>query len=269
MIIIAVDDERLALESLLSAIREALPEETPSAFRRASHALEYAAENGCDVAFLDIRIRGTSGLALAEKLKAINPNINIIFVTGYSEYALEAIQLYASDYLLKPVDACQIRRAMEHLRCPIPHRTEKKIRLQCFGYFEVYADGVPLHFKRTKSKEILAYLTDRMGASCTMGQLMTILWEDGLDTASRRSNLRNSISDLRQTLAEVGAENIISKNHNSICLNCSAVECDYYDYLQHKEDAVNQYHGEYMLQYTWAEITTGSLLSIENTNEKI
>ncbi len=259
MRIVAVDDEKLALEALVSAIIEAMPGETPAAFRKGSEALAYVQEYGCDAAFLDIRMRGITGLALAKQIKDIAPDANIIFATGYSEYSLEAFRLYASDYLLKPVTAEQIRTAMQNLRHPVIAENNHRIRLQCFGNFEVFSDNVPVRFPRAKSKEILAYLTDRMGSACTMGQLMSVLWEDGQDTISRRSNLRNSISDLKQTLSALGADNVIIKNRNSICLNCDAVDCDYFDFIKHKPYAVNRYRGEYMLQYSWAEMTAGLL----------
>lgn len=259
MKIIAVDDEELYLESLLSAIRKACPTENPVGFRKGAEALAYISENGCDAVFLEIRMRGETGLVLAKKIKEIVPDVNIIFATGYSEYAVEAFRLYASDYLLKPIDAEQVRRAMNNLRNPVKITERKCIRLQCFGNFEAFADNIPIRFLRAKSKEILAYITDRMGAACTMGQLMSVLWEDGQDTVSRRSNLRNSISDLKQTLAAFGAEDIIIKKRNSISLNCDAVECDYFDFIKHKPYAVNLYRGEYMLQYSWAEMTTGRL----------
>ncbi len=257
MKILAVDDEKLALESLVAAISEAL-QVMPAAFRKPKDALVYIQEHGCDIAFLDIHMRSVTGLTLAKQIKDLAPHANIIFVTGYATYSLDAFRLHASDYLLKPVTAAQIQDAMQHLRYPVKAQ-KHRIRLQCFGHFEVFADGTPVRFTRSKSKEILAYLTDRQGASCTMGQLMTVLWEEGPDTISRKSHLRNAISDLKQTLAAVGGEDIILKSRNSISLNCAAVECDYFDFLDAVPYAVNRYRGEYMLQYSWAEMTTASI----------
>ena len=259
MKIIVVDDDESALDSLLLSLRGTCPSESPVVFRKSAEALTYISENGCDVVFLEIRLKEETGLVLAKKIKEIVPHVNIIFTTAYPEYAIEAFRLYASDYLLKPIDAEQVRRSMDNLRNPVEIVERKHIRLQCFGNFEVFADNIPICFLRAKSKEMLAYITDRMGAACTMGRLMSVLWEDGQDTVSRRSNLRNSISDLKQTLAAFGAEDIIIKKRNSISLNCDAVECDYFDFIKHKPYAVNLYRGEYMLQYSWAEMTTGKL----------
>ena len=101
MTIIAVDDEEIALENLESAIHEAKPSAEVAAFDKSSAALAYASENKCEAAFLDINMGGISGIALAKKLKLANPEINIIFTTGYSEYALEAVRMHASGHILK------------------------------------------------------------------------------------------------------------------------------------------------------------------------
>ena len=68
---------------------------------------------------LDIEMPGMSGLALAKSLSARFPLINIIFVTGYAEYAYESYQLYASAFLAKPVSRKALRSALLHLRHPI------------------------------------------------------------------------------------------------------------------------------------------------------
>lgn len=259
MNIIAVDDERLALDTLVDSIKKCVSGAGISGFQRPEEAYAYVRENPCEIAFLDIKMRGMTGLELARRLKDIRGDINIIFVTGYSEYSLDAFRLYASDYLLKPATPDAVRQALEHLRNPVKPEQNKRIRLQCFGNFEVYIDNKPLVFGRAKAKEILAYLVDRMGASATMGELMAVIWEDGADTHSRQSNLRNLIADLKNVLSDAGASNIILKSRNSIAVDCEAVDCDYYDFLRHIPYAVNAYHGQYMAQYSWAEITTASL----------
>ncbi|MGN0814916.1 MAG: response regulator [Candidatus Coproplasma sp.] len=259
MNVIAVDDEKLALDTITDSIGKVAPEANVHGFRNAREAVGFVRNNYCEIAFMDVRMRGGSGLELARQLKDIQPDINIVFVTGYSEYALDAFRLYASDYLLKPATPQAVASALAHLRTPIKPVPEKKIRFQCFGAFGVFFGDKTLIFKRAKAKELLAYLVDRMGASVTMGELMSVLWEDGQDTPSRRSNLRNLISDARCTLAEADSANIIVKGRNTIALDCNAFDCDYYDFLRHIPYAVNSYRGEYMTQYSWAEITTASL----------
>ena len=69
MHIIAVDDERLALEVLQDAIEKAVPEARVRGFRDPAEAEAYVRSNGCDVAFLDIKIRGVTGLELANGIR--------------------------------------------------------------------------------------------------------------------------------------------------------------------------------------------------------
>ena len=85
-----------------------------------------------------------NGLELAKRLKDQHGETNIVFVTGYSEYAIDAFDLHASGYLLKPATVEKVQDAMENLR--IPPETigrGKRVRIQCFGNFEIFVDGVP------------------------------------------------------------------------------------------------------------------------------
>ena len=154
MKIIAVDDEKLALDTLVDSIEKAVPDASITGFRKPDDALQFIRENDCEIAFLDIKMRGMTGLELARQLKDIQGDINIIFVTGYSEYSLDAFRLYASDYLLKPATPDAVRQALGHLRTPVRPAQTQKIRFQCFGNFEAFVDNKPLVFKRAKTKEL-------------------------------------------------------------------------------------------------------------------
>ncbi|MGN0691382.1 MAG: two-component system response regulator, partial [Oscillospiraceae bacterium] len=154
-----------------------------------------------------------------------------------------------------------IIRAMEHLRNPIKPEADNKLRIQCFGNFEVFSGDSPVHFKRSKTKELMAYLVDRKGSTCSKNELAAVLWEDEADSDSMQSNLRNLISDLKKTLASVNAESVLVKERNALAINPDMVVCDYYDFIHQIPYAVNSYHGEYMAQFSWAELT---LAYIEN-----
>ena len=138
MNILAVDDERNALEGLETVLRRALPEAEVYPFRTGADALVFAENTPCAVAFLDIELRDMNGLELAKRLKDQHGETNIVFVTGYSEYAIDAFDLHAeAGYLLKPATVEKVQDAMENLRIPpetIGHG--KRVRIQCFGNFE-------------------------------------------------------------------------------------------------------------------------------------
>jgi len=254
MIIIAVDDEKIALESLTDSIKEADPEALVYRFANPTIALEYVRENPCDVAFLDIQMFSMDGIELGRQLKLLRPSINIIFTTGYSEYMYDAFQMHASGYILKPVTPEKVRRELEALRHPVA-AAKSRVRLRCFGNFEVFVYGKPLNFKYEKTREILAYLTDRAGAMCTTREIMTALFGDG-DHSSYMRNLRKNLLD---TLKEVGCEDILNNEWGKMGIVTDKVECDYYQWKQGKAEGINAYHGEYMTQYSWAETTNANL----------
>ena len=92
MRILCVDDEKLALQMLEQAIKNAKPDAEVLAFKYQDELIAEAEENGCDIAFLDIHMRGMNGVEVAKQLKRINPKMNIIFVTGFNEWIAQRYQ---------------------------------------------------------------------------------------------------------------------------------------------------------------------------------
>ena len=259
MIAIAVDDEVLMLGALASAI-QASPDITEVVkFSGCEEALGFVKENAVDIAFLDINMRGMGGLALAEKILAVCPDCKIVFCTGYEEYAIPAFKLHASGYLLKPVSAKDVQGEIDNIK-GIRLR-EKPLRVQCFGNFEVYAKGEKLTFKRSKTKELFAFLVDRNGAGVTVAEIEVALWEN--DGEQKNHNyIHQLFRDLRQTLEAVGMEEVFERNHYLYSINPRKIDCDYYSYLKTGKP---EFYGEYMHQYSWAEGTCGLLWEKKNT----
>ena len=254
MKILAVDDEALALEMLTEAIEEAVPDAELKAFQKPSQLLAEAQQNGCDVAFLDIHMRGITGVKLAKKLKEVNPKMNIIFVTGFDEYTGDAMRLRASGYIMKPVTAEKIAEEMEELRFPIIPKSDALLRVQCFGNFDVFTpDGKPLHFERSKSKEVFAYLVHRQGSSCTIKEIAATLFEDMPYDKKQQAYIQKIMSAMMKSLKNAGAEKVINKSYNSLSVNPSMLDCDYYRFKELDGGAVNAYQNEYMAQYYWAD----------------
>ncbi|MCR5031974.1 MAG: response regulator [Lachnospiraceae bacterium] len=113
--IIAVDDERLALEGLLSAIHKAEPDANVLGFRNPEEALEYAKNNQPDVAFLDMELRTTNGIEVGRKLRKMHAKIGIIFQTGFREYVDDAAKIHANGYILKPITAEKVHNELVKL----------------------------------------------------------------------------------------------------------------------------------------------------------
>lgn len=251
MRVLLADDELPALRELTDAVSAVLQNAEICSFSKAQEAMEFAEKNVVDMAFLDINMRFMDGIMMAKRLTEINSVCNIIFCTGYGEYALDAMKIYCSDYLLKPISEDKIKKALLHLRHPLPsraHRTE----IKCFGNFDILVDGEQVAFKYKKAREMLAYLVDLNGAEATSRQIMSAIIEN--DSTSYFSNIR---LDLINTLNKLGVGDIIFIKYGRMRIIKDKVDCDYYDYLDGK--AVT-FRGEYMSQYSFAEQTLAFLL---------
>lgn len=151
---------------------------------------------------------------------------------------------------LEAMKACQIDVCKEE---------EKKLTIQAFGNFQVFVDGKAVHFSRSKSKELLAFLVDRHGAGMSTAEIAAILYEGKEYNRSVKNQVQTVISELNKALEAVGIRDCLIRSRNSLAVNIARLECDYYDFLEGKEGC-RPFEGEYMTDYSWAEYTTGYLM---------
>lgn len=249
MKVLIVEDEVILLKQLNSLIREALPEAKLLPFDNPGDALAALAKEELDIAFLDIAVGEMNGVDLARRIKARCPQCDIVFCTGYSDYAVQAFDLGASDYLMKPVTKEKLAHALSRLRHTMIRKIpEQGLFIRCFGDFEVFYQGKPVVSFTKRSKELLAYLVDKAGAVCASADISSSLFPNSSD-----SYLRVVKRDLIKTLSEMGEEDILIAGWGKLGINREKVRCDYYEYLDGTPGAVNQYHGVYMRQYPWAQ----------------
>ncbi len=253
MIAIAVDDEPLMLGALTKAIQASADIASVASFSSCEEALDFIKSNPADIAFLDIHMRGMGGLSLAEKIIGFCPECKIVFCTGYEEYAIPAFKIHAAGYLLKPISAADVQAEIDNIK-GIKQR-EKPLTVKCFGNFEVYINGEKLVFKRSKTKELFAFLVDRNGAGVTVAEIGVALWEK--DEAQKNQNyIHQLFRDLRHSLEAVGMNDIFQRNNYFYSIVPEKIDCDYYTYLKTGKP---EFRGEYMTQYSWAEQTCGLL----------
>ena len=259
MVTITVDDYSIQTESVVNLLKVIEPTGVHLSAASGSEALGQLTRIGADVVFLDIEMPGMNGLEAAERIRDISPKTNIVFITGHSEYALQAFGVYASGYLLKPIDEKQLREALANLRYLKDKPHDKRIKVRCFGQFEAWFDGEPIRVTRTRTKALLAYLIDRQGAMCGTDQLICAVWPEGTVSATYSSRLRTLIFDLQTTLTMLGMGDAVFRGRGTVGINTAMVDCDYYNFLRGDTDAVRLYNGEYMTQYEFAEETRYNL----------
>ena len=143
--------------------------------------------------------------------------------------------------------------ALAHLRYPVPQKSFR-VELRCFGNFDVLCDGKPVAFRYKKTRELLAYLTDRNGAEATTREIMAAIFEESKD--SYFGNIR---LDLLNTFASLGVSDAVCAAYGRMRVVRDRVKCDYFDYLDGKNNA---FRGEYMTQYSFAEATCGALCNL-------
>ena len=117
--VMLVDDEKIILKGALRTLSAAMPEAKIYGFSTVDEAIRFAADNRIDIAFLDIELRRGSGLALAEELRRMHPKVNVIFLTSYREYAMDAWELGVSGYILKPLTLERVKQELSVLRFPV------------------------------------------------------------------------------------------------------------------------------------------------------
>ena len=116
MVVILVDNERIILTGSLPILEKALPDASISGFTRPSEALEFARHTPVDLAFLDIEMGKRSGLTVCRDLLEINPKTNVIFLTAYEGYSLDAWSTGASGFLMKPLTVEAVQNQLPLLR---------------------------------------------------------------------------------------------------------------------------------------------------------
>ena len=117
---VVAEDEELLRTSLLLQLGEVWPGlRIVAECEDGASALEAIAEHKPDVAFLDIRMPGLTGIEVAAALSEVSPRTQVVFVTAYDQYAMDAFEQGAVDYLLKPVARDRLQATVQRLQARV------------------------------------------------------------------------------------------------------------------------------------------------------
>ena len=120
--VIMVDDNGVILSDSLVVVEEVLPNANITGFIWPQEAIDYAKANRVDLAILDIEMGNSSGLELCRTLLEINPTTNVVFLTAYADYSLDAWKTEASGFILKPLTPEGVKEQLDKLRYPFSGR---------------------------------------------------------------------------------------------------------------------------------------------------
>lgn len=117
--VIIVDDTKIILKGGIPVLEAVMPNAVITGFTRPSEAGEYAKTNRVALAFLDIELGKTNGLELCSTLLEINPRTNVVFLTSYIGYALDAWSTGACGFMKKPLTYEGVKEQLKKLRYPV------------------------------------------------------------------------------------------------------------------------------------------------------
>ncbi len=209
---------------LVQAVRQSEDIEEVFAFEDAEKALKWAKAYRADVAFLDIEMPALNGVELAKALRRLDPEISIVFCTGHRSYALEAFEIHADGYLVKPVSPEMIQKELDYIKERTGGHSRPLLTARLYGNFCVFdRKGEIVSFKRKKTEELLAILIHMQGQVMRVVDLCNILWNDNdIMFENNKKYLWNLLSDLRGSLDRAGAAIVLGRG-----LNGHFVKMDY------------------------------------------
>jgi two-component SAPR family response regulator len=238
MRIAAVDDEAHVLERferMVSSIKEL---DLCGLFETGEELLEYLKKNPLDAVFLDIEMPVVNGLQLSEEIQNLNENIDIIFVTAFNQYAVEAFELQALDYILKPLTEERLAKSINRLiKTRKAANAKGDLFIQCLGDFEVFLNGEAMTWKNSKAQEVLAFLVHKRGVPVGWEKIVDSVWPD-FNSEKAQANFHSTTYLLRKRLAEVGISHILECVRGNYRIVTDKVNCDIYqleDTLKNKK----------------------------------
>ena len=274
--VLLVDDEPLALQSLQKKLSAFEDIEVVQTFTEGKSLLEQIQQLDFHVLFLDIEMRGISGMELAKVLREKGNLCHIVFVTAHRDYAIEAFEVNSIDYLLKPISNARLKTAIERVKEQLKLKTKQELNnenkkypltVQCFGSFNVFFKDEVIVWRTEKQRELLAYLLLHQPTPVHSDVIIEALWGED-DVQKARTKLHTTISYLRKTFFSIGYDNIIGSANKSYVLNLDQFHCDAKDLEQfmgknvtideksivQAEQILNSYQGSYMQNnsYEWS-----------------
>lgn len=237
MQVILVDDEKsmhLLMKKMLSKIPDV---EVAAAFQSAGEAYKFLKEKHIDMAFVDISLPGENGLALAERIAAEFPSVDIVFLTSHREYALEAFDVQAIDYMVKPVSRDRLERTIRRVvqrrgSLPQDHKEtlSAKLSVACLGGLEIRnAAGSDVRLYSSKSLELFAYLLVHKGKFVSKWNIIEDVFY-GMPPQNAEVYMNTTFYKLRKALEPYEMKASVISCSEKYKLDISEIHADFLDF---------------------------------------
>lgn len=252
-------EESLTEASTFEAMVQQVPEvHMIGRFQNDWGVLHFMERNAVDLVVIEASVKKADGMFLAKYLRKQYPDVMVIILSDTDEYAMEAFQIHAAAYLLKPYTLEELVYAIDSA-CLLSKRKKKGVFVKTFGHFDVFVNNTPIMFRSGKAKELLALLVDRQGGTVSTDQIICTLWEDRPNDEATQNLCSKVCKNLCKELTEYGLQDIFITNRGTRRVDTDLFECDLYQFLEGREHARRQFAGDYLLDYSWAEERMGQL----------
>lgn len=281
-----IDDESLAIENLNKRLLSVGKFSEIKTFLDPFLALGNYQTDKPDIIFIDIQMPGISGIELAEKFVKVDANAQIVFVTAYSNYGVEAFEVEALDYLLKPVSEERLKVTLDRYYKKqatlnsVKEQAKRKIKLKIGNALIVETEEKTIEtieWRTNKAQELFLYLLQHRGDYVERDAIIETLWFDK-DLESATALLYTNISYVRKGLEGI-ASHIQIKNHmNGYLLKLTDCIVDVLDWeeegkelpnlttenVQTYEAYVKRFNGKYLerFDFSWIEAKRAQLVQL-------
>lgn len=271
MKVVLVDDEPLALKYLKTQLEKVDGVEVLKEYTVFEPQEETEMLFSIDVVFLDIEMPGKNGLQIAEEILEINPQIEIVFVTAFDKYAVQAFDLHVLDYILKPVLTERLELTLERIQLKrelMGHKEVKNESLSVSMLGDFRIDSHIIQWRTTKAQELFLYLLHLQGEIVPKATLAEMLWSD-FEVDKAYSQLYTTVYHIRKTLRDLSDHFTLKSVQDGYLLEAKNVDIDVKEWeermaqlrplneksINHYLDIMELYGGAYIVKhdYVWAE----------------
>ena len=261
--VLLVDDEMPAV-NMMSILLGQYPEfEIVGSFTNYKDAIDKIEALNPDIAFLDIEMNNMDGISLAKRLRIIKPELFIVFSTAFENYAVDAFEVNAMDYIVKPVRKDRLITTLDRFKEVFKHKGENNSYIKLMGKFVVSVNDEILHFRTSKVKELLAYLVHNIDYPVSTQSIIENLWPDS-EAEKSRNLFYTTMNQLKKSLKKFDNFEILKVN-KMYGISINRIKLDLKEFMSLLEKDVptyeeminmlNLYENGYLFEndYIWAK----------------
>lgn len=248
---IVVEDEWYNIEEISRLIQNTGIIKVEKKYQNPLKALDEISDVCPQVAFIDIEMPEIDGITLAERLLEKNPEIIIVFITAFNQYAVQAFDLNALDYIMKPIKVERFNKMIQRLQREIKFKAplvSNTLKIRCFDRLEVSIGGKEVKWQRAKAEELFAYLLMNNDKYVSKDIIIENLWS-GYEFSKAVAILQTAVCKIRNVLSKAKQEISIDYSGGKYCLTVKSLVCDYTEF----EKAINSYRSKDRATYSKVE----------------